>query len=108
MDLPVVSDCDGAIRIASSSADSDVTAGDIITITCSITCSVPQTLMLYKNRPSPEVVGTSGTGQAIPFTAQREDNAVAFYCDVDGWLTDVESREIYFNVQCKCYKFKPD
>ena len=64
-------------------------------------CSVPQAVTLYKNPLSPEVVGTRATGQAFVFTVERVDHNVDFYCDVDGWLTDVESRHVSFNIQCK-------
>ena len=98
--IPV--DCERA-TISSQRENTNVTAGHNIAITCSATCTGSQTptLTLYKNPSSPETVGTSASGQQISFYVQREDNEVDFYCDVDGWLVDVRSRTLAFNVQCE-------
>ena len=85
------------------SPSSAVLVGQIVSITCSAVCIPVQTLILYKS-PSGDVTevavlanqGTHGVN------LDKEDNGVNFYCDVQGWSSDVRSNAFSFNVQCEC------
>ena len=70
-------------------------AADSVTISCDVTCSVPQSVTLYKNSDSVETVAIATGSFSFSVTLNKEDNGVIFYCDIDGWQ-NVRSSETSF------------